>query len=187
MIGRLVAILIAAGSAVSASQLPEFIQQYSQRLGGAVDELTAFVRQFDADAKQAGLDRQKALDEYRRPDSRFLGARGQRVVSTIERYERLEGHRDALAAAGPFERIAVFARGFVPEVGGAAWSNFRPAVPVTVDGIVLGVAGFLIGLLTVAGIFRFLRATWRKIVGPEPEETSEEDEGTGAKEKTEVG
>lgn len=181
MIGRLVAIVIATGSAVCTSQLPEYVQQYAQRLGGAVDELTAFVRQFDADAKDAGLDRKKALDEYRGTDSRFLGERGKRIVGTIERYERLEKHRDALAKAGPFERFAVFARGFERDLGNAAWSDFKPAIPVTLEGIVLAIGGFLIGLLIMAGVFRFLRAVWRLIFGADEEEDDDPEGAESAK------
>ena len=42
------------------SQAPEFAQQYRQRLGGALDELTAIVQRFDQDAARAGLDRRRA-------------------------------------------------------------------------------------------------------------------------------
>ena len=46
------------------SQFPEYAQQYTQRLGGAVDELRAVTRQFDAAATAAGLSREQALARY---------------------------------------------------------------------------------------------------------------------------
>ena len=54
-LGRLIVGLAAAGGALTASQLPEFTQQYRQRLGGAVDELLRVVADFDADAARNPL------------------------------------------------------------------------------------------------------------------------------------
>ena len=43
MILRRFALMFGLFCGVAASQLPEFAQQYRQRLGGALDELTALV------------------------------------------------------------------------------------------------------------------------------------------------
>ena len=53
------AITMAGGlvGAAGLSQFPEFSQQYVQRLGGAVDELSRFVAEFDADAAAVGMTR----------------------------------------------------------------------------------------------------------------------------------
>ena len=59
------ALVLAGGvlGAASVSQFPEFSQQYTQRLGGAVDALGQVVADFDASAAAAGLDREAALYE----------------------------------------------------------------------------------------------------------------------------
>ena len=61
MIGRILGVSFGLLGAASFSQLPEFTQQYTQRLGGAVDELVHFVAEFDTDAAQTGLSRVEAL------------------------------------------------------------------------------------------------------------------------------
>jgi hypothetical protein len=43
------------------SQAPEFAEQYRQRLGGAIDELTAIVSHFEEDSLRSGYDRRMAL------------------------------------------------------------------------------------------------------------------------------
>ena len=50
---------LAAGlfGAVVAAQLPELVQQYNQRLGGAIDEVAAIVSRFDYDAASNSLKR----------------------------------------------------------------------------------------------------------------------------------
>jgi hypothetical protein len=47
--------------AILLGQVPEFAQQYAQRLGGAIDELDRTVRHFDEDPRRSGYDRSGAL------------------------------------------------------------------------------------------------------------------------------
>ena len=54
---RTVAIVGGAALAVVLSQFPEYAQQYTQRLGGAVDELRRQTQSFDQDAAEGGLTR----------------------------------------------------------------------------------------------------------------------------------
>jgi hypothetical protein len=61
------------------SQTPEFVQQYSQRLGGALDELHQVVNDFDQDAARSGLVRDDALEEMRSASTRFLRDRAARA------------------------------------------------------------------------------------------------------------
>ena len=54
--------LVAAAGLASASQMPEFAQQYRQRLGGAVEELRVVVEDFDRDAQNSQMTRRQAID-----------------------------------------------------------------------------------------------------------------------------
>ncbi|HTM76667.1 MAG TPA: DUF2937 family protein, partial [Devosia sp.] len=58
--------------ALALSQFPEYAQQYTQRLGGAVDELRVITEDFDRAAQQGGLDRQQALIRYEASEDDFL-------------------------------------------------------------------------------------------------------------------
>ena len=51
----------AAAALVAFSQLPEFAQQYAQRLGGAISELKVIVADFDRDAANSQLSREDAI------------------------------------------------------------------------------------------------------------------------------
>jgi len=74
---RFTSLLIAGcvGAMIS-SQAPEFMQQYKQRLGGAIDELAQVVRHFDNDANKAGMDRASAIERYTRSGDSFFVQRG---------------------------------------------------------------------------------------------------------------
>jgi Protein of unknown function (DUF2937) len=128
-----------------ASQGPEFAQQYRQRLGGAIDELSRIVRQFDADATATGQDRNGALGQLRNNPDRIASLQGEAMRGNIERLERLQRQREAFTAAGPFERLIVLVRQADTDIAQAAYRDFEPAVPATNEGILSAVIGFLLG------------------------------------------
>lgn len=163
MIGRVLALATGLFAGAALSQGPEFVQQYSQRLGGRVDELRGFVERFDADASAAGLSRVQALGEYQTQGSRFVSARGQDAADTILRFERYDSHRAALRDAGSFGRLWVFARGADGDVVRATAEDFQPAIPVTVEGVAHAGAGFLGGMLGVGLIGRLIAMRRRRL------------------------
>lgn len=157
-------ILVAAGIAggVVTSQAPEFVQQYRQRLGGALQELQALVEDFDADARRSDLSRAEALAAYRASADEFLRDRGVSIGRTISRYESLQRQSARFASWPDAAQPALLVGESDPELIAGAWSDFRPGVPVTVSGAIWAAIGFLIGLLVVQGG----RAAGRGLAGP---------------------
>ncbi|ALK10286.1 DUF2937 family protein [Blastochloris viridis] len=168
MVGRLFAIAVGVVCGLALAQFPEFAQQYSQRLGGRLDELRGFVQRFDADAARAGLTRAEGLAEFVRPGSAFLRDRGADAAVMIRRFEAFDAAKTALDTAAPFERLAVFLRTYDREVGQATYADFRPAVPVTAEGAVHAGAGFLGGVLAASLIFGLGRGRRRSRSGGAP-------------------
>ncbi|WP_272009360.1 DUF2937 family protein [Roseovarius sp. ZX-A-9] len=154
--------------AVGLSQFPEFSQQYTQRLAGAVDELSRFVAEFDADAAGQGFTRQDALEDLRQ-GGQMGAARAQTMARTLARHTRLSADLAALREAGPFTR-AYRARSFTdPEIVRATWGDFRPAMPLTFEGAVFAGFGFLGGLGLLGGLIAFIRLPFRR----KPAQTAE--------------
>ena len=143
---RIVTIVIGLICGGVLSQFPEFAQQYEQRLGGAVDELTRMVAEFDASATRAGMDRETALAEYDKTGQTFFADRGTDMRNVISRQERLSDHLASLQDQSPLTRVANFASYFDAGIAGRALEAFRPAIPVTIEGLIYAGAGFLIGL-----------------------------------------
>ena len=149
---------LAGGLAVGAAgaQFPEYSQQYAQRLAGAVDELSGFVAEFDADARGLGLSRQAALEGL--AEGGDMGAaRAETMGAVIARHARLSADLEALRGAGPFTRAYRAAHLTEPEIARAALSDFKPALPLTFEGAVFALFGFLAGL----GFIRALGAVPR--------------------------
>lgn len=146
--------------AVGLSQYPEFSQQYIQRLAGHVDALTIEVKKFDARALAEGLGREEALEALTGSD--FLEGHQVDERAMFARHTRLSENLMVLRAASPLERLTLphhMADGpTVQEV----WSDFTPAVPVSIAGVASAGAGFLGGWLLLAGLFAALAAPLRR-------------------------
>ncbi|KAA8608105.1 prolyl-tRNA synthetase [Salipiger aestuarii] len=163
------AIALAAGltGAVGLSQFPEFSQQYIQRLGGAVDELSRVVARFDGDAAALGLSRGEALRQLSTAGD-FGAARARSMRETIMRETRLASDLAALDGAGPFMRARLAARMGDREIAARAWAAYRPAVPATFEGLSYAGAGFGVGWLGIALLAGVGRRVLRRKARPAP-------------------
>jgi hypothetical protein len=138
--------------------MPEYAQQYRQRLGGAVDELARVMAEFDADARRFGMTREQGVARLSDNTDKFVNERGVRLREESARLARLERQLATLRTAGPFARIASVASEADPVVARRAWANFEPAVPLTTEGAVLGGGGFLAGY----GVFHAILWPFRR-------------------------
>jgi hypothetical protein len=144
------------------SQFPEYAQQYTQRLGGAVDELRIITEEFDAAAGAAGLTREAAIERYGAVDDDFIEGRGQSMWRTFVRYAELSAMLEEIRGADAAERVTLLPKFMDTEIGARALENFQPAVPVTAEGLAYGGTGFLIGYLISSGLIRFIMLPFRR-------------------------
>ena len=142
---RTIAVALGVLGAVLASQLPEFVQQYRQRLGGAIDELATIVVRFDADASVNGLTREAALAKLAQSPDDVVRRRAVDASENIRRLCSLEDQRRLMNEAGPLGQIAHFADRADPALTRATFRDFAPAVPTTAAGLLTAFVGFIIG------------------------------------------
>jgi hypothetical protein len=112
MLARRFAAAIGLFTALVASQLPEYTQQYRQRLGGAVDELKTIVAEFDAESARQSLTRDQGIARLRANPDRLAQDRGVDLESAVAREQRLERQQAAFASAGPISQYLVLLFGF---------------------------------------------------------------------------
>ena len=140
--GRIVGLSCLAVTAAAAAQLPAFVQQYLQRLGGHLDEA-----RFMAGQAAAG-------DAYRE----LLPAAREVVLRTAEaRAETLATAHDAIAGAGDLTRPLIFLAHVDEAIAAATWRMFEPGLPLGWGGAAYGLAAALLTYFGFAG--------GRKVVG----------------------
>jgi hypothetical protein len=128
----LAAAAVAAVGAMACAQLPEFIQQYLQRLGGHLDEAKRALRTVADSAALQGLD---------------AAGRAAAIAAHEARVAALQSARDAIAAADPLLRPFALGRHLDPDIAGGTWSVFKPAVPLDPIGLTYALAGLFVGWL----------------------------------------
>jgi hypothetical protein len=148
--------------AIALSQFPEYAQQYTQRLGGAVDELRVLVQDFDRAATDSGLTRSDALGRFATTGDTFIQGRGTSMERTFARYEMLSATLAEIEGATGWQRFTLLPKYLDTEIGARTLDNFQPAVPVTMEGFAYAAAGLLLGYLLTSGLLRFLMLPFRR-------------------------
>jgi len=126
------------------SQIPEFMQQYLQRLGGHLDEARRQLAQFRHTAEQSGLTLDNFIHQTSANVDPAVAKLGAVMNDSAARVHQLETALTAIRDASLWTRPFVFLQHVDPAIASATWSIFRPAVPTTVEGLVYAAFGLLI-------------------------------------------
>ncbi len=138
---------LAAGLILAAvfAQVPEFSQQYLQRLGGQIDEIDVQVDALDDRAAKAGLSRGDYVRRFLNNEDRIIKREGDYMVAVLARHTLLHSAYNAMIAAPAWQRPLRMVQHHLPETSQATLAAFKPAVPLTVEGLAYAGAGFLGG------------------------------------------
>jgi hypothetical protein len=142
---RRLALAIGVLFALAGSQLPEFAQQYRQRLGGAIDELDRMIAQFDTEVSAQSLTRTQGVDRLKTNPDSLAQERGAAIESDIDRAARLTRQQQAFQIGGPLTRLASLIENFDPATASQAVRDYEPAVPITFEAFVIGGIALVIG------------------------------------------
>jgi hypothetical protein len=145
MIIRRFALFIAMLSGIVTTQMPEYWQQYRQRLEGAIDELSAVVAQFDTDSAAQGLTQATGIARLKESPDPLVQARGTDMQHIVGRLARLKQADVAFNDKNLVEKWWTLATDFDPSVASRAYEAFQPAVPTTGEGFIAGLIGFFVG------------------------------------------
>jgi hypothetical protein len=154
---------LCAVGAVLFSQLPEFFQQYLQRLGGHLDEARRQLEQFRQTAAASGLTLDRLIAQARAQADPAMARLGQVMADTSDRVGQLAASERALRGASAWSRPFVFLRHVDPAIAHATWAVFRPAVPTTFEGLAYALFGMAVMLALYHGaVRRPLERAWRR-------------------------
>lgn len=147
MIARILTAALILTSGATLSQIPEFAQQYRQRIGGAVDELNSFVQRFDEDARSQNLTREQALAKHLAATDDLFRQRGLSMQETIRRRDRLAAQQQTMQVDSAFVRIISLATSADRPLAKRTLEIYEPALPITAEGGVMALFGGLLGWL----------------------------------------
>jgi len=145
---RRLALFFAMVAGVVSAQLPEYAQQYRQRLGGALDELNAYVERFDSEARQNGLTEAEAITRLKANQDLLVQNQGQHAKDIVARRDQLARQMQAFSENGQIQRIFDLTKAD-PTIAWRAYQAFEPGIPMTSEGIISALIGFVLGGLLI--------------------------------------
>lgn len=147
--------------AVTFSQAPEFFQQYLQRLGGHLDEARLQLARYEQVARETGVSLQGLIDTARAQTAAPVARLGDVIEQTRTRVEDLAAAESALREAATWERPFVFLRVVDVDIAARVGEVFKPAVPVTLEGLAYAGAGMLLALTLYQLVLVWPVRAWR--------------------------
>ena len=129
-IDTFIAAIIIAAFAVAASQSQAFVVQYTQRLGGHLEEARAHLSQV-----QTGL-RYRLMSDT---------VRGELETDAKRRTAELQTAYDSIAKANTFAKPVVLLRHADPTMLKGTWHDFVPALPLSSESAVYVLVGMVLG------------------------------------------
>lgn len=137
--------LCVIAGAFMGSQIPEFMQQYTQRLAGHVDELQRLLNQMIQMAAYSN----KTLEQYiykftSNSDPDFVH-QGEFIQGIFSRWEELNRALLHLTQSSIVFRPYVFLKGLQYDIAQSTFTSFQPGINLSLEGLCYAGAGALMG------------------------------------------
>jgi hypothetical protein len=139
------------------SQFPEFFQQYTQRLGGRLDEVRTQVEALEQRAAASGKTLNTYLEQFLVSRDRDVQQEGRALAVLVQRRAAMATAYSALSDASQFWRARAFAEHVDMDIAKATARDYKPATPLTAESAVYSGAGFGAG-----GVAYSLLFGWRR-------------------------
>jgi len=149
-------LLCGLAGALLLSQFPEFFQQYTQRLGGRLDELTSQVAALETRAAESGKDVPGYLRGFLLHRDIDVRREGLQLQALVQRRAALAASYQALTGAKRWWRIGRFAEHVDWKIAASTLEAYRPAMPVTPEAAVYTGTGFGAGAVVFLAVLGLL-------------------------------
>jgi hypothetical protein len=145
------------------SQVPQFLQQYTQRLGGHVAELNYQIEGLKKIASISG----KTLDQYihkfmLNSDPDFV-RQGEFIDGMVIRWQELNQALSRLIQASIWERPFVFLKEMDYSIVRSTYQSFQPGLNLTTEGFLYACLGILAGYAFYHLMIKAIVALWNWI------------------------
>lgn len=151
MLDRIFAVIFA----IILMQFPMFMEQYSIRLSGHVNELDYQVRQIERTAKASGKDLQKYIEKFTSSKDADFAKQGKLIQEMVIRKEKLSNALYVILDANVITRPFVFLFRCDWEIVRATASSYQIGLAITLESIVYGIVGIMLGYIIYQALANF--------------------------------
>lgn len=155
--------LLFTSSFIAAMQLPEFIHQYRQRLGGHLDEARNQLASYQLVAERNfDGNLQSLVEQYQASASSAFRDTGEIINELINRVNYLETLLTRLELSSLPEKIWLMSSHLDSEIAQGTMQNFIPGMPMNFEAIACGLVVAIFVSILINGFFGLLFGTWRR-------------------------
>lgn len=155
--------IFAVTGALVCMQVPQFIQQYTDVMAGALSEATRQVETIRSTASQLGKSVEEFILKHLQSSDPDFQASGRIYDAQFERFHWLREAHTALSEASTWNKPFVFFSHLDSRLLQAV--DFQPGLPLSIEGLIYGIAGIIIGLFVYHMIIKIpvhIRNAFRK-------------------------
>lgn len=141
--------------AIILMQFPLFLEQYSIRLSGHVNELAYQVKQVQETAKGSGKNLQQFIEKFTSSKDSDFVKQGKLIQNMVSRKDKLTSSLNALMNANVITRPFIFLFRSDWDIVGATADSYQIGLSLSLESIVYGIVGVLLGYIIYQGLASF--------------------------------
>lgn len=167
MLDRICAVL----GALLFMQFPLFLQQYTMRLSGHVEELHYQVQRMHEIAKEVGKTLPQYIEKFTLNKDIDIAKQGDLMEAMIRRMNELSDAVNSLADANVFTRPFLFLYHSNWDIVKSTLSSYRIGVTLTIESIIYGIVGVIVGYYTYQFVAGFCRRVYNGLMRAKKKES----------------
>lgn len=136
--------IISVTGAIVFAQLPAFIVQYQQRLGGHVDELKHLIDRYKSYAASNNRSLEEYINIHLQSTVKEFASTGQLMTENLTRFNELSKALKELADSTGLVRLFMFFKNIDLDIYRGTMKNFVPGITFSTDAVLYGITGVII-------------------------------------------
>lgn len=156
--------IFSVGGAAVLSQLPQFMQQYSQRLSGHLSELERQMNLMQNAAEASGFSLHEYIQKFIHSNSEpVFNKQGEIMQQMVDRFQDLSVALTSLQEASLYHRPIVFITHLNGDIARDTWNAFQPGIPTNIEGLAYAFIGMLLGIIAFYTIKKLISSCFNKL------------------------
>ncbi len=135
---------IAAAGAVIFMQIPAFIVQYLQRLGGHVDELKILIDKYKAAAAESGRLLPEYVQLHIQSGVKEFASTGRIMSENIDRFNFLNDSYRQISDAAGINKLFIFIKKGDIDIIRGTYTDFVPSISLDIYSVIYAAAGIAV-------------------------------------------
>lgn len=139
--------IVAVAGAIVFIQIPSFLVQYQQRLGGHVDELARLIRKYKIAAADNGRTVEEYIGLHLQSNIKEFVSTGKLMSENMERFTDLSSALKSITESKGIIKLFQFLKNIDMEIFKGALKNFVPGISFSIDTLLYGFLGIVLSMI----------------------------------------